>query len=305
MRRRRGGHTPPKRTTKHRWTCPLCDGEQKLDATYKRDFYGRWRWFIGCFSANCPEGPEYLAALADVVGARPWQILEDPIPWLEHLGSCSSSLPTPAPLPSIVQIEGWNRALLTDKRALHYVTRQRGLTRQTIRNYLLGFDGQAIVIPVIAPGRRVLNVRRRFLRPRADGPKIIGVRGYSAHLFPGTIRRRAFVLCEGEFDALVARQHGLPAVTSTAGTSWSQSWNRYAARRRIAVLYDAGQRSFRLACKRAAALVSAGAENAWAVDLRRAGLANGEDLTDWFVTYGFSTEKLLTLIRQSRQDGSR
>ena len=302
MRRRRGRYTSPKRSMKHRWTCPLCDGTQKLDATYKQDSYGRWRWFIGCFSTNCPEGPEYLAVLADAVGARPWQILEDPVRWLQHLGSSSPSLLTPAPLPSIGQIEDWHRALLTDKRALHYITRQRGLTRQTIRMYLLGFDGQAIVIPVIARGHRVVNVRRRFLSPRANGPKIIGVRGHAAHLYPGMIRRRAFVLCEGEFDALIARQHGLPAVTSTAGTSWSQSWNRYAARRRIAVLYDAGKRSFQLACDRAESLVSAGAENAWAVDLRRAGLASGEDITDWFLTHDFSVEKLLTLIRSRRRE---
>lgn len=301
MRRRSGRHIPSNRPTKHRWTCPLCDGAQKLDATYKQDSYGRWRWFIGCFSANCPEGPEYLAALADVVGARPWQILEDPVRWLEHLGSCSSFLLTPAPLPAIGQIEGWHRALLTDKRALHYVARQRGLTRQTIRKYRLGFDGQAIVIPVIARGRRVVNVRRRFLSPRANGPKIIGVRGHAAHLYPGMIRHGAFILCEGEFDALIARQYGLPAVTSTAGTSWSSSWNRYAAGRRIAVLYDAGEQPFQLARDRAVALVSAGAEHAWAVDLRSAGLTSGQDITDWFVTYGFSAGKLLQLIRQSRR----
>jgi hypothetical protein len=80
MRHRREKQLTKNEPAKYRFTCPLCDGVQKLDATHKRDTFGRWRWFIGCFSINCPEGPEYLSALADIVGAQPWQILEDPLP---------------------------------------------------------------------------------------------------------------------------------------------------------------------------------------------------------------------------------
>ncbi len=302
MRHRREQQCPQNRMTKYRFTCPLCDGVQKLDATYRRDSFGRWRWFIGCFSINCANGSEYLSALADIVGAKPWQILEDPLPWLEGLDGGRPSPLDPAPPPTLARIEDWTRALMADQRALSYVTRQRGLAIQTIYQYRLGFDGQAIVIPVINHRHRVVNVRRRFLAPQTNGPKITGIRGHTARLYPNVKRGRALLLCEGEFDALLARQHGLPAVTSTAGTSWSSSWNRYVARRRVAVLYDAGAHSYQLACHRATKLAEAGAADAWAVDLRQAGLADGEDVTDWFVVYKFSAEKLLTLIRDTRME---
>lgn len=297
MRRRR-------KERKHRWTCPLCDGFQKLDATYKQDSYGRWRWFIACFSRSCPDGPEYLRALADVVGAKPSQLLDNPLPWLASLTDGGHPSRKPAPLPSLAQIRYWTQVLLADRRALRYVTQQRGLTKKAIREYRLGFDGQAIVIPVFDGRQRVVNIRRRFLSPQADGPKITGLRGRTAQLYPNVKRGHALLLCEGEFDALLARQHGLPAVTSTAGTSWSSSWNRHVARRRVAVLYDAGAHSYQLACHRATALAKAGAADAWAVDLRQGGLDGGEDLTDWFVTYHFSAEKLIRLIRSARREAN-
>ena len=304
MRRQKERQRPQNKPTKYRFTCPFCGGVQKLDATYKRDSFGRWRWFIGCFSINCPEGLDYLSALAGIVDAQPWQILEDPLRWLEVLDSSRPSPLDPAPLPSLARIEGWTQALMTDRRALRYVTRQRGLTRKTIRRYRLGFDSQAIVIPVIDRYQRVVNVRRRFLSPQADGPKITGLRGRAARLYPGNERRRTLLLGEGEFDALLARQHGLPAVTSTAGTSWSPSWDRHIHRHRVAVTYDAGEQSFQLACDRARKLIAAGAMDAWAVDLREAGLTDGQDLTDWFLTYNFSVEKLIRLIRSARQEAN-
>jgi hypothetical protein len=304
MRHRREKRRVKNCPAKYRFTCPLCDGVQKLDATYKCDSFGRWRWFIGCFSITCSDGSEYLAALADIVDAEPWQLLEDPLPWLKGLDSGGPSPLDPAPLPTHARIEGLTRALTADKRALNYVTRQRGLTRQTIYQHRLGFDGQAIVIPVIDRRNRVVNVRRRFFSPQADGPKITGLRGCAAQLYPPVESSRALLLCEGEFDALLARQHGLPAVTSTAGTSWSPSWDRYLPRRRVAVLYDAGAHSYQLACHRATGLAKAGATDAWAVDLRQAGLDGGEDLTDWFVTYRFSAKKLVRLIRSARQEAN-
>jgi hypothetical protein len=42
----------------------------------------------------------------------------------------------------------------------------------------------------------------------------------------------------------------------------------------------------------------AGAKDAWPVDL---GLADGEDITDWFVTYGRSVTELRDLISDARR----
>jgi hypothetical protein len=109
---------------------------------------------------------------------------------------------------------------------------------------------------------------------------------------------RLIIVCEGEFDALLLNQHGLAALTSTAGTNWRPEWNHWLQGRRVAVLYDAG--SIELARRRAAEFRSGGAREAWAVEWPRY-FAEGEDVGDWFVKYGGSAEELWELIRDERR----
>lgn len=111
----------------------------------------------------------------------------------------------------------------------------------------------------------------------------------------------AVVISEGETDTLLLNQAGIPAVTSTAGTSWKAEWDRFVAGRRVAVLYDAGALSYERAERRALALVATGAKEAWPVDLTLAGFAKGEDVGDWFATYGWDAIALRAFINKSRK----
>jgi hypothetical protein len=191
---------------------------------------------------------------------------------------------------------------------MRYLTRDRGLTLATIRQARIGYalrgQAAAFTLPVYAGGQLV-NVRFRFwphlFEPLNGMPtKIMGCRGHGAQLYPGVPRGRALLLGEGEFDALLARQHGLPALTSTAGTSWDVAWNPVLAGRRVAVVYDAGQSSYTVACARARQFAAGRVRAAWPVDLRLAGLADGDDLTDYFVKYGHSAGDLARLVRGAR-----
>lgn len=154
------------------------------------------------------------------------------------------------------------------------------------------------MLPVFRGGRLVM-VRRRFWpdTPASSNGKpikMVGPRNTPAELYPEVPPGRTLIVCEGEFDALLLRQKGLPAVTSTASTSWKPEWDVHTRDRRVAVLYDSG--SLDLAERRAAELVAAGAAHAWAVDL---GLGHGEDVTDWFITYGRSRAELCELVREA------
>lgn len=280
--------------------CPICGGSDKLTVERRSDGPNPPYW-INCW--NCKAlGPAYLGAVAEQVGARDGATLMDnPLRYLGgYAGAGRRRNGEPVPLPSLGHIAGWHERLLGDDRALNYLERTRGLTLRTIKRYQLGYDGErkAITLPVFDAGGEIVNLRRRFLDP-GDGPKIVGLRGHLAALYPDVPVRGPILLCEGEFDALIARQHGLPAVTSTAGTTWKPPWDVRVKGRRVAVAYDAG--SFDLAEKQATDLRAAGAEEAWAVDLASAGLRDGEDLTNWFVTYGRSSAELLTLIRRSER----
>ncbi|HTX31735.1 MAG TPA: toprim domain-containing protein [Solirubrobacteraceae bacterium] len=291
--------------------CPVCGEASHLVVTRKPDHDGEPTWFLHCYSASCQAlGKAFLAELASAVGAPhgSW-IKEDPLRWLDR-DSAVSSHARPRRRGdegwiSFAQVRGWHDQLMDSWSPLDYLRKDRGLTVETIAAHLIGFDSQAFTFPVFADREHGLirNVKRRYWPEpwKLDrNGKPVWKRGLarSASLYPDLPNGRAWLLCEGELDALLARQHGFPAVTSTTGTSWSADWNVLARGRRIAVVYDAGEASMKIAKRRAAQLRADGAADAWAVRLP---LADGEDLTDWLVRHGRSAAGLRRLIRGARR----
>jgi hypothetical protein len=188
--------------------------------------------------------------------------------------------------------------------ALRYLQERRGLLLGTIVEYELGYnrDRHAITIPIHNGAGELHSIKERSLKRGTTAAK----RGLSrpAALYPiQTLAANptAIVLCEGELDALLLKQHGFAAVTSTAGTNgWDKypAWHEHFVGRSVAVVYDCGAQSYAKATVRAQALREAGAFDAWPVDL---GLAKGEDVTDWFVTYGRDAEALRDLLNEERR----
>jgi hypothetical protein len=104
------------------------------------------------------------------------------------------------------------------------------------------------------------------------------------------------MLCEGEWDTLLARQHGFPALTSTAGIDgWDDTWNERFRGREVAIVYDCQDVSWRAGVRRAEGMRGV-AKAVKVVDL---GLGNKEDVTDWFVTYRRSADELRALIKRT------
>lgn len=328
---------------RHReWDCPVCGGERHLRADLKPHRLARdptWLWICN----DCGSGSDLLQAVAEACSERDGEkyrwtdLIDGPPDWLGEpavaTGQGSAAEKDPPPLEGEIAL--YHRALLTGneldpsgltiRRArltqpLDHLADERGLTRETIEEYEIGYAerGQAggpftkyraFTIPVRSGRGRLLNLRKRF-HPRTPKDskgkpiKYVGLRGYGAQLYPLSVfadEPEAFVVCEGEFDALISIQNGFPAVTSTAGRSWNEEWNRYVEGRYVAVIYDADAESFRKARARAAEFRAAGAEDAWAVDLRRAGLRRKEDLTDYFTT-GYRAADLRDLINRSRKE---
>ena len=114
------------------------------------------------------------------------------------------------------------------------------------------------------------------------------------------------ILVAGEFDALVLLSHNLPGVTLTSGaaTRWRKSWAWMVKGRRVVVIYDADPREQKQAASRAEELCWYGAD-AWTVPLTEAGLHSGQDISDWFNTYGRSRKRLLDLINRERRRSRR
>lgn len=129
-----------------------------------------------------------------------------------------------APLPSEGSIHGWHDGLLSNRQRMDYLRDARGLTAETIRKYLIGWDRgeHRYVIPVYERGQLV-NVRRYAPEPRRPGtPKYLGWRGHSARrLYPYDAfmddPSEPVIICAGEWDVLRLRQDGFNAVTTTTG----------------------------------------------------------------------------------------
>lgn len=100
---------------------------------------------------------------------------------------------------------------------------ERGLEWQFYSNLMLGYVWDAICIPHFVNGKCV-NVKYRNLS--GNGPKYNSVPGKQfTHLYPYDYFRMKYgnskilFLCEGEFDAMILLQAGLPAVSVPAGVN--------------------------------------------------------------------------------------
>jgi hypothetical protein len=227
--------------------------------------------------------------------------------WLVGPGRSVSKATGPRPSEDVVT-EQYLRLWREPSDVLQWLIQERGLRRVVVRAFGLGDDGHgAVTIPIRDEEGRLHNIKRRYIR-RSGSDKARGL-ARPALLYPLRVLEsapRAVVLCEGELDALLLVQHGIPAVTSTAGTNgWElyPEWNRYFVGRRVAVVYDQGQASLELALERARKLKSAGAREAWPVDL---GLGSvGDDIGDWFVRYGKSAAAFREVINAAGRVRSR
>lgn len=130
--------------------------------------------------------------------------------------------------PAVVAKVAHEKLMRTDAMGLerHWL-RQRGIFENLTEQLGLGHNGVAFTLPVydvhpFTPDYKVLNVRYR--RDDAVAPfidmKYWGLRGFNdLMLYPCRCDEEVAYLTEGEFDALLLREHGLPAFSWINGSS--------------------------------------------------------------------------------------
>jgi len=187
------------------------------------------------------------------------------------------------------------KALRESPDRLAYLHEHRGLTLATIERFELGYDNdfKRYMLPVRDARRQLVNFRR--YRPDAKD-KMINVAGRGKpRLYPLPLQRRWpwLLVVEGEWDALLARQHNLPALTGTEGAgTWLPEWSAALTGRKVAFAFDCDTAGREHAAKHAAQVAKVAA----AVKVVDLGLGEGEDVSDWFLKYGRSSKDLRELI---------
>ena len=124
--------------------CPLCDGVKGRANVDART----GEWVISCW--YCSQR-SYLFDLADAlrVPGGGYRLKEDPHRWLEPYVRRTASKPTkPESLPSAEDIRAWRRMLDNDPDVMRYLLAERGISRHVIERTHLGYDGDAITIPI-------------------------------------------------------------------------------------------------------------------------------------------------------------
>lgn len=220
--------------------------------------------------------------------------------------------------PTISQkkIDAWAATLKDSPSIMRYITERRGLSKEAVARFQLGFDGSRITIPIYDQFGFAVDIRRYDFTGQAKVKILSYKKGYgTAKIFPldnlTSTPGRALTLCEGEWDTMLATDHGYAAITITAGAgSWpvksgpNDHTNHFKGRA-VRIVYDVNDVDSQ------GALTDAGQIGAAKVAAILAPLArlvkivklpikkSGGDITDWFMHYHKTAEELDEVIKST------
>jgi hypothetical protein len=121
---------------------------------------------------------------------------------------------------------------------------ERGIPNKVVDEYLLGWSGRRITIPIFGRNGNVVQLRyAKSPEDTTDSPKVLSELGADLELYGWDTlakRPRRVVICEGEFDRLVLEARGFDAVTSTGGAfafldAWAPAFEKI---RQIYICFD-------------------------------------------------------------------
>lgn len=176
---------------------------------------------------------------------------------------------------------------------------KRGLTDETLRRFLIGWDGERVTLPVYDENNDLVNIRRYKWNSYEDSYKMTNYedevgntfgenRIYGIeHLYDESVD--TIVWSEGEWDRILAEQNGFKACTATAGASnFRFEWFKLIRRKKeVWVCYDndiAGKMATNFMIDNIKKEVKVKAAN-WTKDYKEKC-----DITDLFTQYKFTAQ---------------
>jgi len=204
-------------------------------------------------------------------------------------------------------VSGFHGRLLKEEKVLTFLREERGITLKTVKEFVLGWDGQRITIPILDASGDVVNLRK--YKPHVKRQKCISYsdksgdkkanRSYGrGRLFPiSNLAEDTLIICEGEMDALLLHDQGYAALTGTAGaTTWKVSWNKLFHNKVVFICYDKDQPG-RQGSQKVAENIAPYAREVRIVELPLE--EKGADVTDYFMQESKGTEDFDLLLEQA------
>ncbi len=160
---------------------------------------------------------------------------------------------------------------------------ERGLIVEILEEFKVGWDGKSIVFPVLDKGGNLINIRHRRDPVRSTGPKMWNETGGKAAIFNVKVLQKPMdyvVLTEGEFDCMIACQHGFSAVSGTAGANtFKPEWtSNFENAKKVYICFDSDDAGKDGALNAARYLK----EKAYIVELPKGKDGEKIDITDYF-----------------------
>lgn len=236
-------------------------------------------------------------------GERP---TESAPPEADIIGINSKRRRQQRPMPSDELIEQWCQRLRSDKEKTTAFTEKRGLSESTLERFEIGWsdDDRAYTLPIRNPSGALVNVR--LYRVDAAQTKIwsYGSPGMDAtSLFPESVLadNHYIVIAEGEWDAMMMLQHGIPTITGTTGAEqWMAKWNRKLAGKDVVLCYDrdkagvaGAERTARMLTPFARSIAIAELPLPWSEK-------HGQDITDFFHKHSHTKAEMEAVLAGAR-----
>lgn len=186
------------------------------------------------------------------------------------------------------KIEGWHSGLLGRPQRVAELRERKGLTKKTLIQFEIGWDADnnAYTIPIRDAHGDICNVRRYQFDVPDDRRKIWSVKGMGTPtLYPmDQLEAQRILICEGEWDALLSIQNGVPAITRTgAADVWRSQWSHQFAGKGVWICHDADTKG-QIANRKVAASLRRVADSIRIVDLPyEITEKHGKDLGDWWM----------------------
>lgn len=141
----------------------------------------------------------------------------------------------------------WHENLIKDQPRLQMLSELRGISKEFLIKAKIGWNGTRFTIPIQNEKGNYVNVRQ-YSNDKISKFKFVNYTGpnkergfgknrlYPLHALEGN---DPILICEGEFDCLVARERGFNCITATGGASnWDARWNELFKGRDVIICYD-------------------------------------------------------------------
>lgn len=148
------------------------------------------------------------------------------------------------PLPTEKQMAGFVAQLHASPRLVTLLSERRGISDETLDKFGIGFDAnrKRYTVPVYDREGRLVNVRLYNPNAKGENPKMLPFAvGYGTQLFNPVVLNdnTDVVLCEGEWDAIINCQHGVPTLTHTGGAgAFQMAWVSEFKDKHVFICYD-------------------------------------------------------------------